>query len=209
MVRCTAVGCDERTILRVWIKGGVVMSKAVQFSVLILFIFLTGCSSISTYDDHEVAAIVKGQEITIGDLRFLYPDDTALDYLEGAIEVELVKQEVEEMGIDISGNLSGEEDGDWFGQLPPKDTKDEGGKQIRKFAESQAQKLHMKPEEFQQEYAKVINEQNAYMVTYFEEKLGKADFDDETVMEKFYQKGHDLLEKLVKENENEIEVLIE
>lgn len=185
------------------------MSKVLQVSVLILFIFCAGCSSVSTHDDNEAAAIVKGQEITIGDLRFLYPDDTALDYLDWAIKVELVKQEVEEMDVDVSGNLSGKEGGDWFEKLPPKNTKDEGGKQIRKFAESQAKKFNMKPEEFQQEYAKKINEQNAYMVTYLEEKLGEANFDDEKEMEEFNQKGDDLLEDLVKENEYEIEVLIE
>lgn len=118
------------------------MSKVLQVSVLILFIFCAGCSSVSTHDDNEAAAIVKGQEITIGDLRFLYPDDTALDYLDWLIKVELVKQEVEEMNVDVSANLSGEEGGDWFGQLPPKNTKDEGGKQIRKFAESQAKQIN-------------------------------------------------------------------
>lgn len=70
---------------------------------------MAGCNSVSKCDDNEAAAIVKGQEITIGDLRFLYPDDTALDYIDWAIEVELVKQEVEEMDLDISDNLSDEE----------------------------------------------------------------------------------------------------
>lgn len=71
---------------------GVLISKVLQVSFLILFIFCAGCSSVSTHDDNEAAAIVKGQEITIGDLRFLYPDDTALDYLDWLIKVELVKQ---------------------------------------------------------------------------------------------------------------------
>ncbi len=78
------------------------MLKVLQFSVLILLIFMAGCSSVSKYDDNKAAAIVKGQEITIGDLRFLYPDDTALDYLDWAIRVELVKQRVKEMDLDIS-----------------------------------------------------------------------------------------------------------
>lgn len=127
------------------------MLKLLKLSFLILFILLTGCSSISKYDDHEPAAIVKGKEISIGDLRFLYPDDTALDYLEWTINIELVKQEVKEMGIDIPEKL--EVDGVWFAELPPKNTKDVGGKQIRKYAESQAKKLNMSPEKFQKEYA--------------------------------------------------------
>lgn len=185
------------------------MLKAVQLSILILFIFMAGCSSISKYDDNEAAAIVKGQEITVGDLRFLYPDDTALDYLDSAIEVELVKQEVKEMDLDISNNLSDEKNRDEFEKLPPKNTKDEDGKQIRKYAKAQAKKLDMTPEDFQREYAKRINEQNAYINTYLEEKLGEADINNENWIEEFGEEYHSLLEKLVDENENEIEVLID
>ncbi|MGP4108886.1 hypothetical protein [Virgibacillus sp. L01] len=185
------------------------MSKVVQFSVLILLIFMAGCSSVSKYDDNEAAAIVKGQEITIGDLRFLYPDDTALDYLDWAIRVELVKQKVKEMGLDISDKLSDERDGGWFGELPPANTNDEGGKQIRNFAESQARKLDMEPEEFQREYAKKIEKQNAYLITYFEKKLGLSEFDDEKGMEEFNKEYDHLLEELVEDNEDEIEVLID
>ncbi len=186
---------------------GVLMSKIFQFTILIVFIFLAGCNGISNYDDNEVAAIVKGQEITVGDLRFLYPDDTALDYLEWAINVELVKQEVKDMNLDVSDNLEGADD--WFRELPPKNTKDEGGKQIRKFAESQAKKLDMKPEEFQRDYAKRIDEQNAYITTYLEEKLGEAELNDEKWAEESHEKVDYLLEELVEENEEEIEVLID
>lgn len=184
------------------------MSKILQFAVLILFIFLAGCHSISNYDDNEAAAIVKGQEITIADLRFLYPDDTALDYLDWAIKVELVKQQVKDMDLNISDSLSNEENGDWFQELPPKNTKDEGGKSIRRFAESQAKKLDMKPEEFQREYAKRINEQNAYIATYLEKRLGVTEFDVEKGMAEFNEEVDNILEELVTENEDEIEMLI-
>lgn len=113
------------------------------------------------------------------------------------------------MNLDISVNLNEERDGGWFGELPPTKTKDEDGKQIRKFAESQAKKLNMKPEEFQREYAKKIDEQNAYMVTYLEDKLGAVEFDNEKDIGEFNEKGDELLEELVKENEDEIKVLIE
>ena len=43
--------------------------------MLIFFIFLVGCSDSLKYSDEEVAAIVRGEEITIGELRFLYPDN--------------------------------------------------------------------------------------------------------------------------------------
>ncbi|GAQ19768.1 hypothetical protein OPHB3_3752 [Oceanobacillus picturae] len=175
--------------------------------LICMMVLMVGCSEISGYDDNDVAATVRGNEITVGDLRFLYPDDTALDYLEGAISVELVKQEVKDMSLDISDNLS---DNDvWFMELPPKNTKDEDGKQIRKFAESQAKKLDMEPEEYQREYAKKIDEQNAYMVTYLEEKLGAEAFDGEKGMDSINEKADYLLVELAEEYEDEIEVLIE
>jgi hypothetical protein len=190
-------------------RGGILLKRFILISILISFILLAGCSSISTYDDNEVAAIVKEQEITVGDLRLLYPDDKALDYLDWAIKVELVKQEVEKMNIEVTDKLNREEDDDWFGQLPPENTEDQGGKQIRKFAEAQAKKLNMKPEEFQKQYAKIINEQNAYMITYLEEKTGIENVDEEAAMDEFNEKSDALLEKLMKENKDEIEVLIQ
>jgi hypothetical protein len=173
------------------------------------FIFLAGCIGISKYDDNEAAAIVRGQEITVGDLRFLYPDDTALDYLDFAIKAGLVKQEVKDMNLDISDNLNDVRDDGWFGELPPKNTKDEGGKTIRKFAESQARKLDMDPEQYQREYAQKIDEQNAYLLTYLEEKLGEPDFDDEKGIDTFNESADALLEELAEAHADEIEVLIE
>lgn len=184
------------------------MAKVLQFSVFTLFIFLSGCSGISSYEDNEAAAIVKGQEITVGELRFLYPDNTAFDYLDWAIKVELVKQKVNEMDLSISDHLSEDKNGGWFAELPAKDTLDEGGKAIRKFAKSQARKLDMNPEDFQREYAKKIEEQNAYLATYFDEKLGIEAFDAEKGIVNFNDEMNQLLEELVEESADEIDVFI-
>ncbi|WP_153720734.1 hypothetical protein [Sporosarcina cascadiensis] len=182
------------------------MSKSLKFSfVLLLFILLSGCSNITKYDNDEPAAIVRGQEITVGELRLLYPDKQVLEYLDGAIKMELVKQEVEKLGLDISGHLDPEDNG--FAVLPPADTVDPNGRQLREYAESQAKKLHMEPEEFQREYARRVNEQNAYMMTYLESKLGPYHYEvDET--EDFNEEANQLLEDLAEENQEEIEVLI-
>lgn len=182
------------------------MTNILRISFLFIILFLVGCHSLSKYDNNEVAAIVKGEEITVGELRFLYPDERALDYLDWAIKVELVKQEVKDMDLDYAKH---EADDDWFAELPPKDTEDEGGKQIRKFAKAQAKKMKMEPEEFQREYAKRIAKQNNYLVAYFEQKLGEIDFYNEEELEEFNVKGDKLLEDLVKEHEDDIEVFIE
>lgn len=183
-------------------KRGVLMVKIARLFILLLLVLLAGCAGIAKYDDDEVAAIVKGEEITVGDLRFLYPDDTALDYLDWAIKVELIKQELKKIGTEI------EMENDWFQELPPKNTNDQDGKQIRKYAESQAKKLNMTPEEFQKEYTKRINRQNAYIFTYIEEMTGEIHPDNEEEIEQFWLKADELLDELVKENEVEIKVLI-
>lgn len=93
------------------------MTNILRISFLFIILFLVGCHSLSKYDNNEVAAIVKGEEITVGELRFLYPDERALDYLDWAIKVELVKQEVKDMDLDYAKH---EADDDWFAELPLK-----------------------------------------------------------------------------------------
>ncbi|GKV65144.1 MULTISPECIES: hypothetical protein [unclassified Sporosarcina] len=182
------------------------MLKSLKLSfVLLLFILLSGCSNIAKYDNDEPAAIVKGQEITVGDLRFLFPDKKVLDYLDGAIKLELVKQEVKKLDLDISAHLDPEDNG--FAVLPPADTEDPNGRQLREYAESQAKKLHMEPEEFQRQYARRINEQNAYMMTYLEEKLGPYHYEEGETVD-FNEEANQLLEDLAEGNQVEIEVLI-
>lgn len=181
------------------------MSKLARilFFAFFLAIVSAGCSNISKYDDAEVAAVVKGEEITVGDLRFLYSDDTALDYLDSAIKDELIKQEVQRMGLDIADQLDEESS---FEKLPPKNSKD--SKQIRKYAEAQAKKLAMTPEDYQKQYAQKLNERNAYINTYLKETLDEGNINDERWVEEHSDELDQLLETLVTENEEEIEIFI-
>lgn len=168
------------------------MAKLLPFSILIIFIFLVGCSETLNYEDEDVAAVIKGKEITIGELRFLYPDDQVLDAIDWAVKTELVKQETKNMNLDVSK----ENNEKIFATLPPENTVSEPEKSIREFAESQADKLGMQPETYQKEYVEKINEQNGYMVAYAQEMLGDLeDSQDET---KYIEEGLDLLQRLKK-----------
>ena len=183
------------------------MLKKIAFTfVLFLLLILSGCSGIAKYDNDEPAAIVNGEVITVGDLRLLFPDETALSYLDGAIQGELAKQEVKKMGIDISKHL--DEEDDWFSTLPPEDADDENARNIRDFAKSQAKKLNMTPEEFQREYARKLREQNAYVLTYLEKKLGPYQYDSENSTADYNEEANRLLEELAEQHKDEIEVLI-
>lgn len=182
------------------------MPKIFTSLLLLLAVITAGCSAISKYDDDEPAAIVRGQEITVGELRLMHPDDRVFDYLDWAITSEVVKQEVQAMNLDISKKL--EAAGDDFAYLPPKNAADYEGGQIRKYAESQAAKLNMTPEQFQRAYAEKINEQNAYLITYLEAKLGEEKVNGQGNAIEFDEEADELLQQLLEENKDEIEVLI-
>lgn len=66
----------------------------------------------------------------------------------------------------------------------------------------------MTPEQFQQEYAQKISEQNTYVIAYLEAKLGEVDYEDKQELLDFNQAADDLLENLRLENEANIEVRI-
>lgn len=184
--------------------------KSFYLSVItiLLVVTLTGCNSSSKnslkdYKDDDVAAIVRDKEITIGELRFLYSDDKVLDNITGTVKAELVTQEAQKMNLDISNELKGLDT-----TLPSKEEDKPSAKSIRDFAESQAKKLDMKAENYYKEYMEITTKQTAYINAYTQEKLGEPKNDDEEAMKKYNKKANQLLNNLVKENENDIEILI-
>jgi hypothetical protein len=113
-------------------------------------LFIVGCNEgvISYYDDTEVAAIVRGEEITVGDLRFLYPDDRIIDYLDGTIKAKLAEQEVKGLNLHVSQELQEIKDTKSESSVYPSEEVDtEIAIDIRGFADAQASKLGMVPEE--------------------------------------------------------------
>lgn len=184
--------------------------KKVYLSIIILMLGITliGCNSdsqnsLKDYNDNDVAAIVKDKEITIGELRFLYSDDKVLDNIKGTVKAELVAQEAQKMNLDISDELN-----DIDTTLPSKEVDNPSAKSTRDFAESQAQKLDMKPEKYYKEYKEVTTKQTAYMNAYTQKKLGEPKNDDEEATKKYNKKANQLLNNLLKENDDDIEILI-
>ncbi|QUW20464.1 hypothetical protein JSQ81_11385 [Sporosarcina sp. Marseille-Q4063] len=178
---------------------------------LSLMISLLGCGSnvqsgIKGYDDDDIAAIVKGKEITIGDLRLLYPDDEVLENIEGAVKLDLMLQEAKRMDIDVSDNI--DQQTETMLMLPFRDKEDPFGKSMREFIESQAQKLSMDPEEYYRKYVEIRSEQIAYMDAYALEMFGEPDAYNEDGLEVYNEKANDFLHELVKEHEKDIEILI-
>lgn len=174
-------------------------------------IFLIGCnasvSDISDFDDSDVAAIVNGEEITIGELRFLYNDDEILGNLDGTIKAKLAEQEVKKMNIDLSQKL--EEIKDSYGITkniyPPEDDDSDYAVKTREFAETQSAKFGMEPEEYFEKHSEKTQEMILYITAYIEDKIGRP---TDNNIEEYNEKADEILNKLVKENEDSVQKLI-
>lgn len=172
---------------------------------------LAGCNSISKYEDDDVAAIVRGEEITVGELRFLYADDKVLDNLDGTIKAKLAVQEAKRLNLDVSDKLQEIQSSiDSIGEFyPAEEDNSEIAKDTRKFYESQAKKLGMEPGEFFEKHAAANQEIGVYMQAYVYEVLGEPIVNDEDFdIEEFDKKANEVLDKLVDDHRDEIEKFI-
>ena len=163
-------------------------------------------SSIKDYNNDDIAAIVRDKEITIGELRFLYPDEEVLGNIEGTVKFELMLQEAKRMNLDVSDikNLQTET----MLLLPLRDKEDPFGKSMREFIESQAQKLGMEPDEYYKKYVEIRSEQIAYINAYAQKMFGEPDVYNEDGLEVYNKRANDFSNELVKEHKKEIEILI-
>jgi len=178
---------------------------------LSLIIALMGCSSnikssIKDYNDNDIAAIVKDEEITIGELRFLYPDEEVLQNIEGTVKIELILQKAKRMNLDVSDDK--ELQTETMLSLTLRDQGDPFGKTMIEFIESQAQKLGMEPKEYYKEYVEIRSEQIAYINAYTQEMFGEPDAYNEDGLEIYNKKANDFLNEFVKEHKKDIKILI-
>lgn len=167
------------------------------FAVIICSLLLAACSDLADYTNEDVAAVVRGEKITVGDLRFLFTDDQVVENIAGVVKYTLVKQEVDRLGLNIEEELREAKDHPFI--YPIKEIDDEHARGIRTFAEKQSAKFNMDPEAYYQEYYVLNGEISVYMIAYMREILGEELDDDEV---------NEILDDLVRENEAEIEILI-
>lgn len=175
--------------------------RLVTISGLFLWILLlNGCSSTLPYADDDVVAVVRGEEITIRDLRFLYPDDEVLDKIEYSIQERLVIQEAKRMNLDVTEQLE-----ESLPIYPDDEDHSEWANAVREFAELQANKLGMEPREYYEQYHRKLNESSLYQNQYFHEVLGEPHEEDSEVYEELaYQLMNDLMSMYA----DEIEIYI-
>lgn len=178
--------------------------KLLRFIPLFSIFFMIGCSESFEYDDEEVAAIVRDEEITIGELRFLYPDDKVLNNIEGTVKAELIVQEAKKMNLDVSEEI--EETVHAMGGYPPEDINTSAADSIRAFAEPQAKKLGMEPKDYYGKYIEKTTETSVYINQYIIEMLGEPD--PEGDIEEYDELVNEFIDELVALNSDDIQILI-
>lgn len=168
-------------------------------SLLLIVLVITGCNK----EDENVAAVVRGEEILVEDMRLLYPDDVLPEMVDEMIKATLVEQEVKKMEIDISEKVS--EIKESYGEYPSDDEQSAEAQSIRAFAQPQAEQLHMEPEEYYEAYVQASAKQTAYVHAYMDVILGGMD-DEALGIEEYSHHANDMLDELVEINEDAIEV---
>lgn len=181
------------------------MRNLCQLSLLILFFILVGCSNSTGYKNEDVVAIVRGEEITIGDLRFLYPDEKIMDAIEGTVKAVLVIQEAKKLKIDVAEEV--QEIIEEHATYPAEEDASPVAEVIRNFADSQAKKLGMEPEDYYKKYIEATSESMAYMNAYVQEIIGEfqGDIDD---IDEYNEQGNEVLNELVAKYKDEIKIFI-
>lgn len=183
---------------------------AYSFITFLLLISLAGCQgsgkhNLSDYDDEDIAAIVNGQEITIGDLRFMYEDEKVIGNIEGAVKLELMLQEAKEMKVDVSMDIAAQQE--MLLHLPQHEN-DSFRESIQVFITSQAKKLGLNAEDYYSKYVERRSEQIAYINAYVRETFGEPDTFDEESLREFDKKNNAYLNELLEKHKDQIEILI-
>lgn len=181
------------------------MYKWVCCMLLICLFILSGCMNTAEYKDDDVAAIVRGEEITVGYLRFLYPDDAIAEMIDEVVKAKLAEQEVKKMNIDISKQMK-EMEG-LYGKYPEDELRSAEAESIRAFADPQAKELGIDPEEYYKKYTELSVEKAAYINVYTSEILGGLE-DDEFGIEEYIHHANEVLDDLVARNKEAIEIQI-
>lgn len=165
---------------------------------------MAACSDSFEYDNEDVVAIVRGEEITIGEIRFLYPDDKVLNNIEDTVKTELIVQEAKRMNLDVSKEI--EETIQAMGDYPPEDVDTPAAESIRTFAEPQAKKLGMEPKEYYEAYIEKTTEMNAYVNQYIYEVLGEPD--PELGIDEYNEMVNHYIDQLIELNNDDIQIFI-
>lgn len=173
--------------------------------MLFVFLFIfSGCLDSAAHKNEDVAAIVRGEEITVGYLRFLYPDNAIVEMTNDVVKAKLAEQEVKEMmNVDISKHVKKVKE--LYDEYPQDDSAET--QSIREFADSQARKFEMEPEAYYKKYTETSVEMAAYVDAYTSALMGELE-EDEVGIEDYHHHANEWLDDLAEQNKDDIEIKI-
>lgn len=181
------------------------MNKIYCTSLFIFAFLLAGCSNSFKYSDEEVAAIVRGEEITIGELRFLYSDDIVLEMIDQRVKDVLIMQEAKKMNIDVSESVKTIVE--TFENYPlSKDLDARYAHSVQEFVEQQSKKLGIDPKKYYKKYIEITAETNEYEQAYITKVLGEPK--DKEHYDEHSKLAEQLPDDLVEKYQDEIQILI-
>lgn len=136
------------------------------------FVLLVGCTE-KSYENDEVLAEVRGEEIIAGDLRFYYKVDipNMKEALEFRMKEILIVQEAKKSGMDLSDEVRQQVES--FGQYPSSGVETEQADEIRELAERQAEEFNMDPEEVFIKRQELHIETSVYVNAFIKQKFGE------------------------------------
>ncbi|MFD2639249.1 hypothetical protein [Piscibacillus salipiscarius] len=174
--------------------------------LLVCLSILAACSNSSNYNQDDVAAIVRGEEITVGDIRFFKQvnDKELPEAVMAHVRNKLIVLEAKEMGITVSGEELNKAQEAF--PYPKESVKSEQANEIRDFAESQADQFNMEPREYYQEFVRRSAKNSQYQQKFWKQKLGKPESEKEQIMTN--EKGQKIMDELLEKYEDEIEIII-
>lgn len=175
------------------------------FILLLIMSVSVACSNATTekeavvsVDDGDVVAIVKGEEITLKDIRSLYdvPDDKISIMVENFVKEEIMMLEAQKIGIDVTDVVESLEFAFPFGETGNEE-----------FFESQAEYLGITSKEYYDVYFNERLERETYVNELVNEVLDLSQYgvdDTELIDEKINQ----YIDNLLNEYKEEIEILL-
>ncbi|WP_407270211.1 hypothetical protein [Radiobacillus sp. PE A8.2] len=180
------------------------MKKIIVF-LCIMFVSVS-CSSSVAYDENDIAAIVRGKEITVRDIRLvaIFNNEELPQVVKHYVREEIMIQEAKQMGIELPKEVKEVISSDH--SLPPEPPE---GKEnpILEFYKSQAKELGMTAEEYVDIYICKSTERSEYVSRYINQELGEGTSQGEKGKE-YHNRLNEFYDQLLTKYDDEIEILI-
>jgi hypothetical protein len=156
------------------------------------------CSPQTTYEDEDVVAVVKGEEITVKDIRSLYfvEDEDMPKMVENFVKEEILVLEAKKMGLDVMDEM---ESMDLLFPLGNTGNED--------FFEKQADYLGITVEEYYEVYFRERLERDAYVNKLINEVLDLSNYEADD-LEIADEEINEYIDNLLNEYEEDIEILL-